>query len=518
MRSMTDFIDSINVDNIPSVYNEDYSLAEEYSEYFNESSDVYAGNIFNSSGYQFFGEAAFYQEAHKGLIAGGILALVSGAFFMIMKLLKNGGSGGGGSTSSSKSSSGSSTKSSSKYEPTKAEESKKGLNATFDSSEVQGADVSAARNLLNGDNKSTETKEKSETKQLPELESEEKLVWDVNTILKELENFKKHNKNAGLPYDIIKLKWIREALSTVDHIVFDMYAITQDDLWYILSSSDLKNDKVRKFFENKQTLSEKMNELQKLSKNVKNTLDNHVDDIADYLREINQHIRSIEDRCKEGMKLCREKREQEKYKNDISNIDKMYTLLNDVLKNINVVCKDLQAQFKTLKSLFGNFYVTLQCFMPKGLFGFGIDEIDEFDLDRFKKANNFGRKLFRIVHLCMLSDNQIDNIITSTRISESEIKDSDPNARLDRLNKNRQRLDFNITMLTKNFPDYKDFFDNLKAISERQLDLVEDLFRIDVKTVLDKQYSDIPEAKKLKESNYAEEAYGLIDKYFPDEK
>ena len=220
---MTDFIDSINVDNIPSVYNEDYSWADEYSEYFNESSDVYAGDILNTSGYQFFGEAAFYQEASKGLIAGGILALVSGAFFMIMKLLKNGGSGGGGSTSSSKSSSGSSTKSTSKSksEPAKAvdrtvqhandvqdvvskkaEESKKTLNTAFDALEAQGADVSAARNLLNGDNKPTETKEKSETKPLPELESEEKLVWNVNTILKELENFKKQNKNAGLPYDI----------------------------------------------------------------------------------------------------------------------------------------------------------------------------------------------------------------------------------------------------------------------------------------------------------------------------
>ena len=156
--------------------------------------------------------------------------------------------------------------------------------------------------------------------------------------------------------------------------------------------------------------------------------------------------------------------------------------------------------------------------MPHGLFGFGIDEIDELDLDRFKNANNFGRKALRIVHRCVLSDDQIDNIIVSTRISEREIKDSDPKARLDRLNKNRQRLNYNIKMLTKNFPEHKDFFDDLKAISEKQFDLVEALFRIDVKTVLDKQYKDIPEAKKLKESNYIEEAYGLIDKYFPDEK
>ena len=99
MASMTDFIESINVADEPSVYNEDYSWAEEYSEYFNDVSDNYIQPIFESSGYQFFGEATFYQEAHKGLIAGGILALVSGAFFMIMKLLRNGGSGGSSASS-----------------------------------------------------------------------------------------------------------------------------------------------------------------------------------------------------------------------------------------------------------------------------------------------------------------------------------------------------------------------------------------------------------------------------------
>lgn len=101
MASMTDFIDSINVADVPSVYNEDYSWAEEYSEYFNDASDNYIQPILESSGYQFFGEATFYQEAHKGLIAGGILALVSGAFFMIMKLLRNGNNGKSSSSNKS---------------------------------------------------------------------------------------------------------------------------------------------------------------------------------------------------------------------------------------------------------------------------------------------------------------------------------------------------------------------------------------------------------------------------------
>lgn len=101
MRSMTDFIDTVLNPEQLAVYNEDYSWAEEYAEYYNEESDNYAQPILESSGYQFFGEACFIQEASKGLIAGGVLALLSGAFFMIMKLLRNGGDSSSGSSSSS---------------------------------------------------------------------------------------------------------------------------------------------------------------------------------------------------------------------------------------------------------------------------------------------------------------------------------------------------------------------------------------------------------------------------------
>lgn len=101
MRSMTDFIDTVSNSEHLAVYNEDYSWAEEYAEYYNEESDNYAQPILESSGYQFFGEACFIQEASKGLIAGGVLALLSGAFFMIMKLLRNGGDSSSGSSSSS---------------------------------------------------------------------------------------------------------------------------------------------------------------------------------------------------------------------------------------------------------------------------------------------------------------------------------------------------------------------------------------------------------------------------------
>ena len=45
MRSMTDFIDSVSVDSQMAVYNEEYTWAEEYAEYYNESSNMYVGNI-----------------------------------------------------------------------------------------------------------------------------------------------------------------------------------------------------------------------------------------------------------------------------------------------------------------------------------------------------------------------------------------------------------------------------------------------------------------------------------------
>ena len=90
MKTMTSFIDATSITSSPAAYNEEYAWAEEYAEYYDESSEEYLGDAFDSSAYQFFGEAVL---PRKGLLAGGILALVSGAFFMIMKLLKNGNNG-----------------------------------------------------------------------------------------------------------------------------------------------------------------------------------------------------------------------------------------------------------------------------------------------------------------------------------------------------------------------------------------------------------------------------------------
>lgn len=54
MRSMTDFIESQEMGDSYSIYNEEYSWAEEYSEYYSEDSSSYLMPVFESSSYQFF--------------------------------------------------------------------------------------------------------------------------------------------------------------------------------------------------------------------------------------------------------------------------------------------------------------------------------------------------------------------------------------------------------------------------------------------------------------------------------
>lgn len=387
MASMTDFIESINVADIPSVYNEDYSWAEAYSEYFDDTSDNYIQPILESSSYHFFGEATFYQEAHKGLIAGGMLALVSGAFFMIMKLLK----GDGGSSSSSRGSNtkSSSNKPSSKSEPKKsvdktskhvedvhdtvskkAGDTKKNPNTMPDELKKTGADVGDTKNLSNNTSSKSQKSEKGpkqvEAKQtsktLPELEDEEKIVFNVEIIIDALKKFKKENGNAGTPYDTNKLKFIYDGLSLVDQIVWDMVGITRDDLWYIVSSSNIKDGKVSSFLENKRKLDEVISKLKSESKDLgSKDIDANPDDLIERLNEINNMIKSIEKNCKTGMQVCKEKRQLEKYKKDVPNIDKVYKRLNDVLRNINVVCKNIQNEFKTIrKSLKGKKSATIE--------------------------------------------------------------------------------------------------------------------------------------------------------------
>ena len=377
MRSMTDFIDSINVDNIPSVYNEDYSLAEEYSEYFNESSDVYAGDIFNSSGYQFFGEAAFYQEASKGLIAGGILALVSGAFFMIMKLLKNGGSGGG-STSSSKSSSTGSKKRSSKSEPDKsvartvqhandvqnvvskkAEESKKELNSTFDSLEtpktpkpVETPKQETPKGTKKENKAPEEPKPEPQQEKIKyeELEAEEKLTFNVEIIVKELMKFKKQGyDDVAINGGDIPIVHILKGLEQVEEITDYMVRLVKERKWFMFESTDDKDNVFLKKCRDFDEIVDKMkNEAKKYNGKDKMN-DVNIDGLINDFNRINKITKEIEDKCKEGMKACREEREKLKAKEQsVARVDLAYKTFNKIIRDVNSVCKILQNAFKTV--------------------------------------------------------------------------------------------------------------------------------------------------------------------------
>lgn len=556
MKTMTDFINTSSVDSSPAVYNEDYFWAEEYAEYYNESSDVYVGDILNTSDYQFFGEAAFYQEAHKGLIAGGILALVSGAFFMIMKLLKNGGSGGG-STSSSKSSSGASTKSSSKSEPAKAvartvqhandvqnvvsekaDESKKSLNATFDALEAQGADVSAARKLLNENDKSKPAEtpkppksaetpkppkpEKAEEKKvtteiLPELEAEEKIVFNVKTIIDALEKFKKENGNAGTPYNTYQLKLIKEGLDEVDNIVLLMVGITRDDSWYVVSSSNIKDKAVLRFLENKHKLDEIISKLRSDSKDLGDKIiDAKPDDIIERLTEIDNLIRSIEKNCKAGMKVCKEKRQLEKYKKDIVNIDQVYHILNSVLKGVNVVCKNIQNEFKTIrKSLHGKKYHTLHMYV-NGIFGFGFEPDQDYIIEKYKRYFSKlseitnSRMSYGVVANVMIKRDNIRNLLDPSTISEREVakwnNESKPNMK-QRIKKSRAAERDMFKTLKTYFPDYERYFESLEELATRQLALVEALVDTPIEDTYNRSIEQIPAAMELKKFNDNFESY-----------
>jgi hypothetical protein len=306
MKSMTDFIDSINVADMPSVYNEDYSWAEEYSGYFNEESDNYIQPILESSGYQFFGEAAFYQEAHKGLLAGGILALFSGAFLMIMKLLK-GDRGSNGSNSGSSQST-----------------------------------------------KSTKNKTNSN-----EPETEESIVFNAKTIIDELHKLRKKGYTR-LTKDLSwgSLVCIDTGLSDVLDVVEYMVGLVKDGIWDVFGSS--KTDKsmaatIFIFNEKCEKLHDSVVKIKEHSTNPTGYFNDKISDIIDEITSINKLARSIEEKCKEGMKLCREERaKRQAVNNDFSNVDKAYKIFNDIIRDVNVVCKNIQQAYAKVHGVYDN--------------------------------------------------------------------------------------------------------------------------------------------------------------------
>ena len=359
MASMTDFIDSINVADVPSVYNEDYSWAEEYSEYFNDASDNYIQPILESSGYQFFGEATFYQEAHKGLIAGGILALVSGAFFMIMKLLRNGNNGKSSSSNKSETKADKLEKklkeNSEKLKKKNREEEEREADAEFERSlkKAERERDNARREAEQAKKERDELKRKVEETNKPESVKLPELPdmndFDIeNRINGHIKYFKKLKK-AGLK-EQIKLPsgwlsnhiYLRTALYEIEGVVDYMCSFINERIFVVFTKSQTPS-KLRETFEEKiNTLDRAVINAQRLATFQPDLTgpkdEQSIDGIIAMLRSISDLIVSIRDKCKEGMNKCKQVREDEKTKaEEIKHIDNAYKELNSIVKDVKYV-------------------------------------------------------------------------------------------------------------------------------------------------------------------------------------
>lgn len=351
MASMTDFIESINVADEPSVYNEDYSWAEEYSEYFNDVSDNYIQPIFESSGYQFFGEATFYQEAHKGLIAGGILALVSGAFFMIMKLLRNGGSGG-----SSASSNDSAKKDVAKRRAKATEEIYKKAEKDV---EAKRKEYETAKEEIKSKPPKTETiddkkPEPSKPREYSKLDDEENLTYNFTMIFNKLAQYKKDGyEKVMINGGITDLDYIFDGLSLIHDISRIMVELVEKENWYVFGSTDTKDPLVNIFTKKYSELDELVKKLKAKSSNYQkkdNNEDVDINWVKGVLKDIDDASKAIEKTCKKGIELCKKKREVLKRENkDVSNIDKSYKILNGIIRDVNIICKNLQHAFSDIQ-------------------------------------------------------------------------------------------------------------------------------------------------------------------------
>ena len=400
VRSMTDFIDSVSVDSQMAVYNEEYTWAEEYAEYYNESSNMYVGNILESSGYQFFGEACFIQEAHKGLIAGGILALVSGALFMIMKLL-NGGGGSSSSNKSSKSSSKSSSNKSSntnfKYERDEAEKKareeyqkkKEAEKKAREEAERKRLDeIEAERKKLKAEIAKREAErekakaERAEKKAREEAErkaeyfrreestfgnDEASINFNPKIMINRLKELKEKNAgNLRVEGGNTRLNEIRSTLEKIEGIVDNLNRMINENKWDVFShssnedTSKMKDGDVKDFILNYQAIDNNIANLRKLisGNNGENVEEIKIDDLINFFKDIESITKQINKKCKAGIAKCKEehKRRVERKATliekgqtvsadtdqGIVNVKNAYKILNHILKEINQFCEHLE--------------------------------------------------------------------------------------------------------------------------------------------------------------------------------
>ena len=512
MRSMTDFIDAVSNTEQLAVYNEDYSWAEEYAEYYNEESDNYAQPILESSGYQFFGESCFIQEASKGLIAGGILALVSGAFFMIMKLLRNGGSSSGGKSSTN------SSKSENKGSTTPPNNGGNGNNpkaqntppaptpAPTPTSAPTPTPTSPSAVQPQTTNPNVNSK-RSEIK-YADLEAEEKLTYSFATIFKKLDEYKKEGyEKVSINGGIHELDRILSGLGLIHDIARIMVDIVERGDWYLFGSTDQKDPVVRKF-------TKKCEELDELVKTIKtsastyqkrdNMRDEDLNSIKTVLKDIDKASKAIEETCKKGIDKCKKTRETLKNeKKDVSNVDKSYKLLNGIIRNVNIVCKAIQNAFADIQNAADSkklpFPLNVEYFiLPK--IGSMNDPFDEMDALIENDPNPKSLMPSRIYATCIkairAACDKALNVSAYSSISERQIKlieeDKYGHFKNSKAALQRSRGDFTkaFALMKKKWPDRVEELEYIEPIISKGYDCLADLLNVPTKQMVGQTQSD----------------------------
>lgn len=612
MRSMTDFIDTVSNSEHLAVYNEDYSWAEEYAEYFNEESVNYAQPILESSEYQFFGETCFIQEASKGLLAGGVLALLSGAFFMIIKLL-NGGGGGGSSSSGSTSSPSSSNKTNNrsnnnnnrppsggsgsnnrpptnppsagstsqpqvqslndeklkaaqaelqrvKEERRKAEEETrrtlqrmdqmrkendaklKAQNDAFNArikadqeakakAEKEKAAAKAAEDekhrkalLEESKRKAEEAKKAEDTAyvQPAELEAEENLVFNAKIIIDELNKLKKQGYDETDVRNGRELYSILKGLEKIDEITDFLVKLVRDEHWDIFGSSVTEKGYAETFHKKCTELHEIVEKIKSESSRINDengsSHDISIDSVISDITNINKVTKDIESKCKEGMKLCRiERTKLINAKKDVSNVDKAYKILNGIIRDVNVVCKNIQTAFRTVHKAFmgkKHPYPLNPSWIPITHIGTSWDPfVNSRDYMSFIKTKfgdvkpeRIAEKALKGLQLCC------ENIFYAndyTKISDKTL-DAIKKMGID----NQKTIQTSLKNIPKIFnacrkekPGYSGIFDKVEQVAQKGYELLLDMYKVNPasETLVGKKASECKEPAYVSLLTYARE-------------
>jgi chemotaxis protein histidine kinase CheA len=611
MRSMTDFIDTVSNTEHLAVYNEDYSWAEEYADYFNEESVNYVQPILESSEYQFFGETCFIQEASKvsnGLLAGGILALLSGAFFMIMKLL-NGGGGGGGSSSGSTSSSSSSNKTNNRFnnnnnrppsggggnsnnkpptnppsggsagqpqvqalqteklkaaeaelqrvieEKHKAEEETrrtlqrmdqmqkendaklKAQNDAFNAkikadqeakakAAKEKADAKAAEDekqrkalLEESKRKAEESKRKAEESKRKaeeskkaeevayvkpaELEAEEDLVFNSKIIIDELNKLKKQGYDETDVRNGHELQNILQGLEKIDEITDFLVKLVRDEHWDIFGSSVTEKGYAETFHKKCTELHEIVKTIQLESSKINDengsSYDISIDSVISDIKNIDKVTKAIESKCKEGMKLCKAERTKLiNAKKDVSNVDKAYKILNGIIRDVNVVCKNIQTAFRTVhKSIYGKRYPFPMKVTYYNILAIGASpdpfykETERSVLDRIRKNNPrhipYSEMYDHFTHGIEEAMNNIFYATDGTKITEWDINNAETRNKEfyetshKTLASSRNNAGKVFGILKKNDKNHEEIYNIIENVIMNAYDAIDELLNIPIR-------------------------------------